>query len=432
MTRRAGDASLLSDNASRAILQSSAGGEELDAVNRAVELTPLDPEAHLARAEVLRYLGRDNEEISEFSLAAALRPRDYYLWLRLGFEQYHVQDMEGARISLMEAVRLAPHYAQPRFWLGNSLLKLDRRGEAFEQLHRAATSDPSLLPSFISLAWQEYDGDTIAVEQIVQPQTDSWRLALAQFFANNGKPTEAITLFRAINEITEQNWRAFLNELLAAKRFAEAYEVWAAKRNISSESHNGIAAMTDGSFENEIHLDYTGFEWQVARDLDALNVNQDSNEPRAGEYSLRLDWSGNSDPSTPVVSQLVRVEAKTIYRLGFAARTQEMVTGGLPLVVLTDAGDGAAVGQSTSLPRGTSGWNDYTVEFTTGGTTNAVLIAIRRQNCTSAPCPIFGSAWFDEFTLRKLGKATTSQSAIVPISHDAASTGGHNRRVVRN
>jgi hypothetical protein len=86
------------------------------------------------------------------------------------------------------------------------------------------------------------------------------------------------------------------------------------------------------------------------------------------------------------------------------ARTQDLLTIGLPIVTVADAsGDnGSVLGQSTPVPRGTSGWQNYTVEFATAETTSAVLIVIRRQDCKGGPCPIFGIFCVDDFSLEKL------------------------------
>ncbi|MFN2500340.1 MAG: hypothetical protein ABR557_14770, partial [Pyrinomonadaceae bacterium] len=118
----------------------------------------------------------------------------------------------------------------------------------------------------------------------------------------------------------------------------EAYEVWASGRDASrKESHRVISAITDGSFEKDISLDDPGFGWQLASNLQAVRLSVDTNEPHTGTYSLRLYWSGDSNPSTSVVSQLVLVEPKSRYRLSFAVRTLEMLTIGLPMVTVADA-----------------------------------------------------------------------------------------------
>jgi hypothetical protein len=81
-----------------------------------------------------------------------------------------------------------------------------------------------------------------------------------------------------------------------------------------------------------------------------------------------------------------------------------MLTIGLPVVTVTDpsSDNESLLKESESFPRGTSGWQDRTIEFATTETTKAVLVGIRRQNCAVAPCAALGHAWVDDFSLQKL------------------------------
>jgi hypothetical protein len=326
------------------------------------------------------------------------------LWLDLGLARDQANDVDGALAAFRESVRLAPFYAQPRWQLGNTLFRAGRRDEAFAELRRSITSNPKLLPQAISLAWAASGGDVQVVERTLQPQTPSAHLDLASFFIRHGKATEAIAQFRAAGGVSDEQRRVLLADLLASKNFVEAFEVWSSGRQENGESNpQGIGAIVNGGFEEPITLDDPGFGWQLATNLPAVRTSLDKTEPHTGSYSLRLDWSGNSDPSAGVISQLVLVQPNTRYRISFAARTREMLTIGLPIVTVTDAGSGESVlGQSKTFPQGTSGWQDFTVEFATTETTKAVLIAIRRQNCATAPCAAIGHAWFDDLSLQRL------------------------------
>ena len=155
----------------------------LEALDESVGLTPSDAEAHYVRGAILANRGDLGEAIKEYEKAVALRPSDYYLWQTLGRVRDRADDEEGAIAALNEAVRLAPFYAKPRFQLGNLLFRAGRRDEAFEQLRRAVKSNESLLPNVIDLAWGSSGGDAEAVKQVIQPQTQKERLALAHYFA---------------------------------------------------------------------------------------------------------------------------------------------------------------------------------------------------------------------------------------------------------
>jgi hypothetical protein len=118
---------------------------------------------------------------------------------------------------------------------------------------------------------------------------------------------------------------------------------------------------------------------------------------------LRVEFSGNSSPGLPVVSQLILVEPSRRYQINFAGRSQEIVTGGRPLVAANDAaGEQKRLGQSTPLAQGDSYWQSFSFEFTTMPTTSAVLISLQRENCTTSPCPAFGSVSLDSFSVEQL------------------------------
>jgi tetratricopeptide (TPR) repeat protein len=377
----------------------------LAAADSAVALTPSDPDAHYARALALSFNGAAaGDVVKEYERAAALRPRDYFLWLAVGSARDQAGDERGAVAAYREVVSLAPFYAQPRWQLGNVLLRIGRSEEAVAELRLAAASDPKLLPAFIDLAWGASGGDAGAVEQLVNPNTDAWRLALSRFFVKRGKTAEALSLFRLAGGASDKERSELLRELLTAKRFTEAYEVWASGMNGEGARRQPITGIIDPGFEERIKLDETGFGWQIPRDLQSVRVSIDQSQAREGASSLRLDWGGDSNPASTVVSQIVLVEPSARYRLRFAARTDQLVTGGPPLIAITDPGgdESHELARSDLLPPGTTSWRDYTVEFATGKETRAVRIVLRRQSCSSAPCPIFGSLWLDNFSLERL------------------------------
>ncbi len=369
-----------------------------------MNLSPFDPEVRFGYGVALWRTGHQDEAIKQLEWACALRPRHYHLWLELGRKLSQAGDQDGALAAFREAVRRAPYYAQPRWQLGNVLLSMKRREEAFAELSRAAASDPNLLPSVIDLAWDAYDEDARAVRQAIQLQTTATHLALARFFAKQGETLEAANLFRAAGDGADQDRHTLLKELLDAKRFSESYTLWASGRVESNGARqNGPGTVIDGGFETEIDADEPGFGWQLQRDVATVRIYRDDNEPGSGTHSLRVDWNGASPPWTSVVSQLVLVEPKVRYRLSFMARSEKVVTGGLPMVTVIDANrDGHTLAQTEPLSSETNGWQKHTVELVTSDETHAVRISIQRQSCASEPCPIFGRVWFDAFSLQKL------------------------------
>jgi tetratricopeptide (TPR) repeat protein len=374
----------------------------LDGADAALALTPSDPESHLIRGIILKGDNRLDEAISEYEQAVALRPHDYVLWLELGIVRDQAEDQMGAISALKEAVAHAPNYAEPRWQLGNVLLRAGRIDEGFLELRRAAQSKRAFLLQLIDLAWNIYQADVSSIEQAIQPQNTESRLALARFAAKHGKAADGARIFRTIENVAEEDRRSFITDLLAAKQFDVAYEIWSSAPG-RKESHSN-SGLTDGGFEGQMKLDDPGFGWQIAGNLQAVKLSIDKAQPHNGNSSLRLDWSGDSNPGSTIISQLIRVEPNTRYRLRFAARSEELVTGGPPLLAIIDVGssDSPQLAQSDFLPSKTAPWQEYNLEFGTTKETQAVLIVLRRQSCSSGPCPIFGRSWLDDFSLQKL------------------------------
>jgi tetratricopeptide (TPR) repeat protein len=369
----------------------------------AVNTTPNDPEAHSGRALVLLNTQGLAIALPEYERAVALRPNDYFLWLELGRARDMSDDEQGAIAALEQSVRLAPFYAQPRWQLGNVLFRAGRVEESYRELRRAALSDVALLPNLINLVWSATDSDPVAVERIIQPERVSWRIVLAKIFIKRGKIADGLAQFRAAGGISEKDRQELLNELLTAKRYQEAYEVWSFDSG-ESKSESGIALLNDGGFESKMSRDNSGFGWQLARDTQGLRLSLDRNNPHSGAQSLRVDFNGDSNPSQSILTQLILVEPNTRYRLRFNARTEDIVTGGLPLINMSDVSSkgSSALMMSPPLPQTSDGWHEYSIDFTSSKTTSVILISVHRQNCSSGPCPIFGRMWLDDFVIQKM------------------------------
>ncbi|MEP6707791.1 MAG: hypothetical protein ABJC05_09735 [Pyrinomonadaceae bacterium] len=380
-------------------LRSESG--QLAAVNQALQLAPNDPEGRTVRGLLLSEYGEYRDATVEFERAAELRPRDYYLWLELGMTRDALGDQDGAERALRESVRLAPYYAQPGWQLGNLLFRLGRRDEAFAELRRAAQSDPTLLPATIDLAWSALR-NTEALRSVIQPQSPSEHSALARFLAKHGEGKEAVAELRITGGATREDIHNLVRDLLAQNAFSDAYEIWEYGNQIAKNaSENSLTY--DGGFEKPLEVNEPGFGWQVSESLAGMTLSVDASNPYQGGKSLRIDFHGDPTPTVLAISQIVLVSPKTHYRLQFAARTNDVISGGLPVVVVSDAATpGTILAESQPLASGTSPWRESVIDFTTGPQANAVVLSLRRNGCATGPCPIFGSLWLDAFFLQAI------------------------------
>jgi Tfp pilus assembly protein PilF len=374
----------------------------LTAAQKAIQLTPKDAEAHFAGAALLSLSGTPEQAVIELERAVALRPADYGLWSELGLLRDQTGDTAGALAAFDEAIRRAPFYSQPRWNRGNVLLRRGEYEAAFKDLDQAAQSNPELVPNLIDLAWSISRGDVKLTEQLAQIKGDKMRIAFARFLARHGKPDDAMTQFADAGNVPDPIKRELIEQLLANGAFKEAFNIW--KLTHGSESGKGAApSIYDGGFEGPLAFEQRGFSWRVPRELQATTISLDSSQPHSGAKNLRIEFGGNSNPGTVLVSQLVVVEPSKRYKVNFASRSQDVVTGGLPVVNVNDAsGDQKRLGQSSPLAKGAGDWQSYSFEFTTTPTTTAVVLALQRENCTMSPCPIFGAISLDSFSIEQL------------------------------
>lgn len=374
--------------------------QDLPTGQRAMRLTPADAESHLAAAEILSVGGQHQEAKVELERAVALRPSDYSLWLNLGVLRDQTGDPAAGLAALDEAVRLAPFYAEPRWQRGNVLLRSGRYDEAFRDLNQAARSEPMLIPNLIDLAWGISRSDTKLTEQLAQINTEQLHVAFAKFLARRGKATETLEQVRAARNVSVDVRRELVDQLLAKDAFAEAHEIW------SGHATEAKSIIQDGGFEAPLAFDLNGFGWRVPRTITAIGLGIDSADPHSGSKSLRVEFKGDSSTEPPFVTQLLLVEPSKRYRVNFAVRSKDLVSGSFPIVLVKEAtGAKTKLGQSSPLTKGSYGWQVSSFEFDTAANTTAVFLGMQREPCATSPCPAFGAVWLDSFSLEPLNTA---------------------------
>jgi hypothetical protein len=330
----------------------------------AVQLNPSDPDAHRARAAAYNYEQQPAEAARSLASAVALRSRDDYLWIELGNTREDLGDTEGALAALDQAVGWAPYYAHTHWQRGNLLLRMNRPNEAFADLRQAATANAKYLPNLIDLAWGISKGDLKTTQSLVNVSNDTERLVLIRY--------------------------------LAGKSFRDAFTLAYGSASTS---------FLNGGFEDPLVLNDVTFGWVVAPEQ-KNHLAIDVSEKSEGAKSLRIVFDGNWTPGTPMLSQNIVVEPGKTYRVSFAVKTKNLVTGGPPLITVKDGTNNQLLGKSQNFPTATTPWVTLNFEFTTLTTSQAAVVRLDRNNCDTTPCPIFGTLWLDQFHIEQTKSAT--------------------------
>ncbi|HBB95726.1 MAG TPA: hypothetical protein DC054_10080 [Blastocatellia bacterium] len=373
----------------------------------AVRLKPGDPEAHYTRALTLVNLERIGDAVAELREAILLRPHHYYEWLDLGVTLDRMGDQAGAESSLRESIRLAPSFAQPRWQLGSLLYRQEKFPDAFEQLRLGSASNPQLIQTLIELAWTASDGKVSTLEWMVDPHSSRTDLELANFLAMQNMGEEAARYVLKAGALVDKKdidlSRVTIDKLLFNRQFEAAHAAWLATHGSPKSSSTNTQGFVNGDFADEIINNDPGFGWQLTS---APNISAaiDPVGPGPDSRSLRIEYSGNSSPGDPVITELLLLQSNKRYEVRFSARTDRLVSGGPPVIVIADVGGEVSkiLGQSSPLPPDTNGWTSYSVEFSTEANTRAVSVRLVRLGCNETPCPIFGKLWLAKFALRPI------------------------------
>jgi tetratricopeptide (TPR) repeat protein len=374
-------------------------------VDTAIKLTPADPETHYTRALTLVNINRLDDAVSEFQIATRLRPHHYYEWLDLGVTLDRVGDRSGAAAALTKSIRLAPFFAQPHWQMGNLLFRQGQYNEAFNELRLAVKGDPNLMWAMLGLAWVAADGNVETVEDLIKAQSNRNKLELAMFLVRHGKGTDGARIAASVGKQKDADEvvivHAILADLLRFRQFSEANTVWAI--NHDRAVGTSIDQFLNGTFVEPISQNDPGFGWQT-QVVPNVSVSIDPAGPSSGTRSVCLQFGGDSNPASQVVEQLILVRPKAKYSLGFMAKADNLVSGGLPLIVVSDASreDQKVLSTSKPLGPGNSQWISHSIDFSTEESTSAIKISLQRLPCAQSPCPVFGRLWLSGFTLSKV------------------------------
>lgn len=370
---------------------------------------PADPFTHWQVGAVEEQVFSANnlaDAVHEYQLAVTLSPYDYRYWIELGGGLEAAGDTVAGERALRRAVELAPAYAQPRWFLGNVLLREGKLDEAFAQLVIAATADTQMRPQVLNLAWQVFGGDVDTIAKVACPSPDL-RVQFALYLVSQDRFDDAIRMWGSLSANDRAMQRGpgseLMQSLINAKQFHAALRVM---RDIEPDSADWPSAeqLWNGGFERRLPLGSTmPFHWNITSRSQA-QIGIDAEEPHGGRGSLRLAFTVSNKLEDIPVSQTVVVEPNSQYRLECYVRTRALNSGSTPQIVILDATDKSTLVQSQPLPTGTNNWARITIDFKTKPKSDGVTIGMYRAPCEEKQiCPIFGYVWYDDFNLQRIG-----------------------------
>ena len=375
-----------------------------DVARAARNLAPADPRTSwlAATAETAVFTPEAiDASVGSFEKTVRLSPFDFRWWVEYGRSLERAGHPYDAEIALRQAIKLAPNYAYPHWQLGNFYLRQGLGDEAFTELRRTTTNNQVYRNQVFALGWDYFGHQPAVVEQLAA-NTPEVRADLASFFAMRKQPADALRIWNSLSDAEK-------NEYPQTSRWIAqvTYETLAFREGVEFSRQAGIdpdalpETITNRSFESPIkNIDETYFDWKIGRGDGKIDVTPDQAVKHSGMKSLRITFKAYIRPELAHVWQNVAVAAATHYQLRFWVRTENLKSGGPPVVEVVNATDNKLLAASSAFPAGTNDWQQLIVDFATPENGNGVFVRIARGFCGDI-CPIVGIVWLDDFELAR-------------------------------
>lgn len=366
----------------------------------AVALAPNDPAARWLVAT------KEKEKFDPESIENATRlfedvvrrsPNDYRWWIELGRSNEQGERSEQAESAFRRAAQLAPNFTLPHWQLGNFYLRQNRTNEAFAELKKATEGSLLYREQVFSLAWDYFDKDPEKVEELAADTPDV-TASLALFFAVRNSPVDALRVWNTLSDADKAAHPVIAKSIAQGffdKQFYRESLEFSRQAGLDPEAR--AESISNAGFESFVGADDSLYTWKVNRNDGKLDIATDSSVKHAGARSIRFAFRGYAKPVLSNLSQFVAVQALKKYRISFWVRTENLRSGGGPQLEIANANDGTLLAVSRAFEGNSNEWEQITLEIAVPENCSGIVIRTGRQSC--GECPIFGTFWYDDFSM---------------------------------
>ena len=160
-----------------------------------------------------------------------------------------------------------------------------------------------------------------------------------------------------------------------------------------------IRDSANGGFEKPFgNTEDTIFGWRIDKSDGKLDILMDSAVKKEGLRSLKLTFRGYAKPGLYNVVQHVAVQPLANYSISFWLRTENLRTGGEPMVEIVNGNSDGVIAASQRFPLGSTDWQKIKINFTVPEDCEGIVIRTSRAYC-GENCPISGTVWYDDFNI---------------------------------
>ena len=346
--------------------------------------------------------GQLQQAIRYLQKATEINPRSAELWMELADAYVSAGERERAEGAFEKAKMNYPVSAEVAWRYGSFLLYEDKVAEAYAEIRRAISIDPSRTQNAIAACWNAKRDATAIVERVLPAKASYYQEAIDFFLARNQAGSALMTWNRQrqLGLPTELAQTApLVDALLEQGEVSEAQNAWKEALRTASWSPEAAGSQSlvfNGGFEHGVANG--GFDWREARE-DGVQFGWDKTVVHSGSRSLRIDFDGSANLDFENLFQYVAVDPATHYHFSGYLRTEELSTDRGMRFEIVDPQHPNVTRVATSELTGTNAWMPVEAEVVAGPSTHVLKITLQRMPSWKFDNKLRGRVWVDDVTL---------------------------------
>ncbi len=328
------------------------------------------------------------------------RSADY--WMDVASASETKGDVAGARQAFERAQAVYPASGEVDFYYGNFLLRQQEYSAAYDELRRAVTADPKLLPLVISRVWRSNEDVNLLLDRVLPANVDAYLQALDLFGATQ-RADAALVVWERIRQmgavVPLAKTFPLLNELIRDDRADDARRVWLealATAGLPSTEPARGSLIWNGDFETEFAEGGLGWRWD---DPPGTSIDFDLQPGPNGSRAVRLDFTGGSNVNLDAPFEYVPVEPNQHYQFHASMRTEEITTESGMRFAISDPNRKDAVSVVSDSVTGTQPWTAVNEDIATGPETHFLVVRVVRYPSRLFDNKLNGTAWIADMSL---------------------------------
>lgn len=305
-----------------------------------------------------------------YRMAAQLAPHDPEILSAIG-AFYATEGNTEASVAALSAILRLPGASSDPILKHNVFVYYERLGIRSKGLLSQALPDAPSARDYLRYLMRE-SPNTPAAEQV-------WRWILSRSFED-----EPLTI-------------DYVNFLFAKKQFDAAQDAWLSQFSSRGDGYSRRSPVFNGGFEYEWTAGLPDWRFDA---LNGVNARRDRGSTFDGQYSLRIDFTGNDNPDFHNVQESVFVQPG-LYRLEGHIRTREITSEQGVRLRVVSATDGRVLAETEDLT-GTNDWKrlDTVVQIPPG--VRVVTLQVARRRSIRIDNQLTGTAWVDSVKLTRV------------------------------